>query len=97
MPRVTKPANQGSQSKNDKTFVWNMEGYYHTSSAVIVGSAPGIANYYPGVEKASGTYQDANVNHPGGNLTCYTRPKYKKGGAAWYTDGSIITSFTSQP
>ncbi len=95
MPIVTKPANGTPQSAQDRTFNWDMQGVYHTASAVIVGSFPGGQNYYPGSAKPAGTYTDLNVSHPGGNKLCWTRVKYQKGTTAWYTDGSTITSFTS--
>lgn len=95
MPVVTRPANGASQPKADKTFNWNMQGVYHTASLVIVGASPGAQNCYPGSSKSPGTYTDNNVSHPGGNHGCFTRVKYQKGGAAWYTDGSTITTFTS--
>ena len=95
MPRVTKPSPGQQYSHALHLFTWNMEGYYHTASGVIVGSTPGTANYYAGPAIGYGTYQDQNVFHPGGNRRCFTRPRYQKGGTAWYTDGSIISDFYS--
>lgn len=98
MPYVNKPMDRGSQKQSDKTFTWVMENVFHLSSKVIVGSSPGVNNYYPGAEKKAGVYTDLNVSHPGNNknLGCFTRVLYYKNvGGAQYTDLSRITSFTS--
>jgi len=95
MPIVTTPPNGQPYPASQHTFIWNMQGVYHTSSKVIVGSSPGTDNYYAGSPKNPGTYRDDYVTHPGGNRLCYTRVKYQKGGTTWYTDGSTITTFTS--
>jgi hypothetical protein len=91
---VTNPPDGGPSTSG--AFDWNIQGIYHVSSEVIVGYSPGAADIYPGKEFPSGTYHDPGVHQPGGNATCYTRPRYRKqAGGAWYTLYSVITSFTS--
>ena len=92
---VTNPAN--GANKGNGTFTWSIQGIAHVKSKVIVGYTPGVDDIYnggPGFNPP--TYTDTGVNHPGGNTTCYTRPKYQKvAGGAWYTTYSTITTFTS--
>ena len=91
---VTNPAN-GAQ-KGDGTFDWNMTGVFYIKSKVIVGYSPGVDDIYTGGNGFNKPIcRDTNVHHPGGNTLCYARPKYQKGGTAWYTVNSTITSFTS--
>jgi hypothetical protein len=102
MPYVNKPLNGGSQRKIDKKFTWLMQGVFHVSSIVIVGSSPGGQQYYQGsnppIPAGADPRTDLNVNHPGNNQGCYTRPVYYKvAGGAQCTDGSTITGFTSTP
>ena len=97
MAIVTKPKDKGTQSKVDLVFRWDLQGAAHISSKVIVGSSAGAEDYYIGTEKSSGTYTDDKVvGQPGGNKTCYTRPKYRKvANGPWYTTLSLTTSFVS--
>ena len=93
---VTTPADGQPYSSNQTNFAWNIQGIFYYSSEVIVGYSPGAADIYPGKEFRAPTYQDNGVQHPGGNTTCYTRPRYRKTqGGAWFTLYSVITSFTS--
>ena len=95
MPQVTNPAN--GTSKSNSTFQWSMGGTSYVSSMVIVGSAPGSDDEYPGTEiqKANGT-TDNNVTHPHDGEFYYTRVKYRvTPGGSWYTTNSVITTFKS--
>ncbi len=96
MPHVTNPAN--GAPKSDSTFEWSMGGTSYVSSLVIVGSAPGNDNIYPGTEipKANGT-KDSNVTHPHDGDTYFTRVKFRvTPGGTWYTTNCTITNFISQ-
>lgn len=96
MPNVTKPAPNGSQPQSDKVFNWTMGNVFHVSSKVIVGSANGAANFYPGAVKLAGTYTDDKVTHPGRTTTCHTKPVYfKVVGGPPCIDLSTDITFTS--
>ena len=94
MPIVTNPKN--NYPKGNRTFDWKMDGVYYISSKVIVGYTAGSDDIYTGREVLKPTCRDTGVHHPGGNTTCYTRPKYRKiRGGPWYTLNSTITTFIS--
>jgi hypothetical protein len=94
MPVVTNPVNGTSKRQSDKTFTWNMEGVYHTSSWVIVDGVFG-GRFYSGTKMQAGTYIDRNVSHPNNNTGCKTRPVYHKGTSQEFTDLSRFITFTS--
>lgn len=104
-PKITDPGDNASHPKTSYNFTMTNAHGSHAASQIYswrvkVGSVLNGYNYYLGTEiisNGSNTQFDtaAKPKLPGNQMTCYTKPEYRKvQGGPWYSGDTTIFTCT---